>query len=466
MVKRKYKDVLACVVTLLLLLQTAGGAMGQNKSQNRPQNKSQNGSQTNPQTNPQTDASLSGKWTGSLELISGFGRSHIPNGTEDSDPMTHLLEQVKFKIGRYTPTFSFSTQAQGLYEKNETYTNRITMRGKDRTEILGRISQFIKPGSSLRSDFGWHPTPGQQISAYLSYEYGFDDTDNNSASIITDLKESFLFKTALEDSRTHQHVAAAGWQTSHHLGSSRRQLLTAGDWRGKFNNHESQWARLMMPVVEEMPTEESKSTKYRLTSYTSEQEGKLSVSYRDSLIKGVHHLTVEPGVKTRLSRTWNDNNGAVNVDNYTWRDSTGLHEDFDFFIVQLEPQLRMEYQYSSLRFSADYSLQFYGRDLSSQLRDQQMKWRSPALIGRSFIEWTPGIGHQLILGSSLSVTHPGYEQQSWYARQGTDPNQLVQGNPDLSPTRLVSTDLTWRFNKGRFGLTASTIYDYTTGEIE
>jgi len=53
----------------------------------------------------------------------------------------------------------------------------------------------------------------------------------------------------------------------------------------------------------------------------------------------------------------------------------------------------MEYQYSSLRFSADYSLQFYGRDLSSQLRDQQMKWRSPALIGRSFIEWTPGIGH-------------------------------------------------------------------------
>ena len=61
MVKRKYKDVLACVVTLLLLLQTAGGAMGQNKSQNRPQNKSQNGSQTNPQTNPQTDASLSGK---------------------------------------------------------------------------------------------------------------------------------------------------------------------------------------------------------------------------------------------------------------------------------------------------------------------------------------------------------------------------------------------------------------------
>lgn len=110
------------------------------------------------------------------------------------------------------------------------------MRGKDRTEVLGRVSQIVQPGSSLYSDFDWRPAKGQQISAYFSYEYGFDKSDNQSASILTDAKDLFNFKMSLEDCRIHQHAAEAGWQTIHHLGSPWRQLLTAGDWKGRFNN--------------------------------------------------------------------------------------------------------------------------------------------------------------------------------------------------------------------------------------
>lgn len=69
-------------------------------------------------------------------------------------------------------------------------------------------------------------------------------------------------------------------------------------------------------------------------------------------------------------------------------------------------------------------------------------------------------------GSSLSVIHPDYQQLCWYVWQGTDPNQLDQGNPDLTSPRSVTTDLTWRFNRGPFTLTTSTAYDYTTGEID
>jgi hypothetical protein len=95
-----------------------------------------------------------------------------------------------------------------------------------------------------------------------------------------------------------------------------------------------------------------------------------------------------------------------------------------------------------------------------------MEWQRPTVIGRSFVEWAPGPGHLLTLGSSLSVIHPDYQQLCWYVRQSTDPNQLDQGNPDLTSPRSITTDLTWRFNKGRFGLTTSTAYDYTTGEID
>ena len=183
---------------------------------------------------------------------------------------------------------------------------------------------------------------------------------------------------------------------------------------------------------------------YRLNSRTNEQEGTLSVSYRDSLIKSEHNLTIEPGVKVRLSGTWSDNGDAVNMGNDTWRDSTGIHEDFDYSTVQLEPRLQLEYRYSSLRLSADYSLQFYGHRLSSQLRDQSMKWLPTAVIGRTSVEWAPSTSHLLTLGSSLSVMHPDYQQLSWYVWQSTDPTDLIQGNPDLLPSRSVSTDLTWR----------------------
>jgi hypothetical protein len=37
-----------------------------------------------------------------------------------------------------------TAQAQGVYKKNETYTNRATSQG-----------QFFKPGSSVRTDFGF-----------------------------------------------------------------------------------------------------------------------------------------------------------------------------------------------------------------------------------------------------------------------------------------------------------------------
>ena len=460
-------------------------AQAQNKAQDKSQNQSQNKSgggqgkgeshshsdsagrgQTRALGKPQTEKLPLNKWTGCLELVSGLGFGHLPDEVSDADPMPHLLEQVKFNICRATSTFFFSTQAQGFFEKNETYTQRATMRGKDRAEILGREGKFNNPGFSLRSDFDWHPTTSQQISAYFSYGYDYDKTKNNSVNLFTDAKDLFNVKVALENSRIHQHAAEAGWESSHHLGSSRRQLLTSGAWKGSFNNQTSRWMKLMMSHDDGTASDDSRSSLYRLDSRMNEQEGTLSVSYRDSLIKSEHNLTIEPGVKVRLAGTWNDNSGAVNVDESSWRDSIGIHEDFDFTTVQLEPRLQLEYQYSSLRLLADYSLQFYGRNLSSQLREQSMKWLPTAVIGHTSVEWTPGTGHLLTLGSSLSVMQPDYQQLCWYRWQGADPTELIQGNPDLLPSRSVSTDLTWRFKKGPFSLAIGNTYDYRTREFE
>jgi len=96
--KLEIQILLFILMILPMMTNAAGGAMAQDRSQSRSQDRSQNRSQARPQNKPHTEASQSGKWTGSLELVSGLGIGHLPNEEQDSDPMIHLQEQAIFTL--------------------------------------------------------------------------------------------------------------------------------------------------------------------------------------------------------------------------------------------------------------------------------------------------------------------------------------------------------------------------------
>ena len=408
-------------------------------------------------------AAQEGKWSGRLELVTGLGFHTVLDEDTVKDTLFHLREQVFVQLARTTPTFSFSTQAQGVFVKNETQTLRTTFRGKQEMEMFGRGNNFYQPGSSIRSDFNWRPSPKNQYTAFLTYQYGYDHTDNLTARLSADTLNAFHLKAAQEEKRVHRHTATAGWRATHQLVSPHMMLLTAGDWRASFVDQTSTWTKGDFTFVEDNTNSYSL---YRLMPQTGSNEGTVSVSLRDTLLRSEHSLTIEPGLRFRLSETRDENSGSTYVDETHWRDSTRLHEDFDFVTLQLDPQFRLEYRYKSLRLSADYSLQFYSRQLTSQLHYQRLEWQPLLVVGRSFADWAPAPGHQLTLGNTLSVTRPSYLQTCWYDRQGEDPSQLFRGNPGLRPARSISTDLTWRFRRGNFNLTANTVYDYRKAEFE
>ena len=406
-------------------------------------------------------AAQEGKWSGRLELVTGLGFHTVLDEDTVKDTLFHLREQVFVQLARTTPTFSFSTQAQGVFVKNETQTLRTTFRGKQEMEMFGRGNNFYQPGSSIRSDFNWRPSPKNQYTAFLTYQYGYDHTDNLTARLSADTLNAFHLKAAQEEKRVHRHTATAGWRATHQLVSPHMMLLTAGDWRASFVDQTSTWTKGDFTFVEDNTNSYSL---YRLMPQTGSNEGTVSISLRDTLLRSEHGLTIEPGLRFRLSETRDENSGSTYVDETHWRDSTRLHEDFDFVTLQLDPQFRLEYRYKSLRLSADYSLQFYSRQLTSQLYYQRLEWQPLLVVGRSFADWTPAPGHQLTLGNTLSVTRPSYLQTCWYDRQGEDPSQLFRGNPGLRPARSISTDLTWRFRRGNFNLTANT--GVTTATID
>lgn len=414
----------------------------------------------------QTIPSQNARWSGNLELVSGFGAFlQRETNDQDGDTLLHFREQLIVQLTRTAPKLTVSTRVQGLFESNETRTQRTTVRNEKQVELSGRGSKMLQPGTNLRTDFTWRPSPRHQYSAFLTYQYGYDNYDNMSANSTLDTSLNFSIDAAREVRKIHQHGATAGWRSNRELGSARRQIVTSGVWRGTFRLQESQWSKGRF-FVDSTLEGGSDFLGYRLTPRTFTNDGTVTISFRDSLLNDTHRLLLEPGFRTHLVETREYNSGASSDDMITWRDSTRLREDFDFVTVQFEPQLRLEYRYKSLLVSADYYLQFYGRQLTSQLHSQAPEWLPVLVNGRSFVEWMPEANHRLTLGNTLSVSRPSYIQTCWYDRQGADPTQLYQGNPYLLPTRTISTDLGWRLRLGRFRLTTGTTYAFRLNEVE
>ena len=383
----------------------------------------------------------------------------------NKDTLMHFREQLNIQLTRTAPKLTVSTQIQGMFEKNATRTQRTTARGEKQVELSARGNNILQPGTNLRTDFTWTPSPRNQYSAFLTYQYGYDSSDNTMVNSKLDKSMNFSIEAAQQMRRLHQHGATAGWRSNHLLGSGRRQILTSGMWRGTFQTQETQWTEAEF-FVDSTYDGGSSFLCYRLTPRNYTNEGTVTASFRDSVLNGVHQLLLEPGIRTRIVETLEYNSGTSSEDMINWRDSTRLRENFDFVTVQIEPQLRLEYRYRSLLVSADYYLQFYSRKLTSQLHTQAPEWLPLLVNGRSFVEWMPVSRHRLTLGTTLSVSRPSYVQTCWYERQGADPTQLFQGNPLLLPTRTVSADFSWRLYLGMFRLTIGTTYAFRLNEVE
>ena len=415
----------------------------------------------------QPDDRGQGKWHGQLELISGLGISRTDNDKLDlpTDTLFHLREQFIARLTRTAPTLTFSTIAQGSFVRNQTMTRRATYYSEREAAVNGANDTIRQPEVSFRSDLNWHPSSKHLYTAFLTYQQSYNHTGNAVASIKSDLDQAFSFNVASEDRRSRKQEASAGWRSRHELDSPRRMILTAGEWNGSYSDRNAVWAKLTLAVSGE-DIDQASLYNYRLTPHTYQNNGLLSLSFRDSLLTGARTLTIEPELRFRLSDTRDHNSGAVQDSLAIWRDSTAIRETFRFFTVQAEPALRIEYLHAPLRVSANYSLQFYGRQLTSQLHYGPLERLPAVVIGRSFAEWAAAEGMALVLGSTISIARPTFLQTCWYERQYADPQQLFVGNPDLLPTRTVSTDLTWRMRKGRFRLSTTTTYAFRLNEVE
>lgn len=420
----------------------------------------------------QTNETVKGRWSGRLDAATGYGRSLVreESSREITDTLNHLREQVGLNLNYSSPRFSYSMDAQCQFEKNDNRYTRFGVKDQSQIEANYREGSRRQPGGSLRSDFLWRPDTRNQYTAFTSWQYGQDHVSNGSSLLFVEGKEETGYlHVIIEERYETTHGATAGWRSSHQLGASgRRSLHTAIDWRGTFRDKYSEWSDA------HYTTEHYQSDyTYRLTPDTDIHDITTSVTYRDSLLTGDHTLTMEPYVRARTLYNRDAYSGAVLMgESDLWRDSLKLRETYHYLTLQLDPALRIEYRHAPVRIVSDYSLQFYGQQLNTEelhkkaFHYQDLSWQAPLVIGRTFLEWMPFAGHLLVLGNTISVSRPGYLQICDYERQGADPAQLFRGNPQLLPTRAISTDLTWRFRFKRFQINTFTNYTFRLNEVE
>lgn len=408
----------------------------------------------------------SGKWSGRLLLTTGYG-SPLPIEEEDGDTrdtLGHFRNQLAARIAYTSPKLTWSTDLQGLFEMNQTQNIRVAIKDQNNLEVNVQRTEFLRPSASWRSDLRWQPSEKRLYQAFISYQYGLERKESGNLEAFTQFEHSSRVLMAHEARDEHRHNATAGFRSNRQLGSSRRALLFSADWRGRFQAIHSEWDHIT--DIYSPDGMEQNDYAYQLTPRANTYEGIVDLSYRDSLLTGQHQLTVEPGIRIRALENREYNSGAVLDENENWRDSVRLRENFDFVQLFVMPHIRAEYHHRFFRATADFTLQFYGHQLTNDIHYQKLDWSRPAVTGRSLAEWSISAYNQLVLGTTLAVSHPEFRQICWFDRQGSEPLQLFRGNPDLLSSQNISADLAWLLRYKRFRVTARSTLSRRLNELE
>ena len=413
----------------------------------------------------QTPPEKAGKWSGKLDLKTGYGwpLKDASDSEEAPDTLGHFWEQLGAQLSYTTSKLTWSTEVQGQFERNQTKEFRIAIKGDGQTQTNLKISQFSRPAATWRSDLRWRPTEARQYHAFVTYQFGFNRTSNGNLEalmLFDDLGRVSVSKELRDEGR---HNVTAGFRSNRQLGTARRSLHFSADLHGTYQSSCSEWKKLLAHSQEEMAND---FYVFRLTPRANNNDINLDFYYRDSLLTGLHGLVLEPGFLVRAQETREYNSGAVLDHDDVWRDSLRLRERFDFVQLMLVPHIRSEYRHQRFRAAADYALQFYGRQLTNDIHYEHPNWTRPNLTGRSLVEWNPSPANQLVLGTTLSVRYPGFRQICWFDRQGSDPTQLFRGDPELLPSRTISADFTWQLRYKRFRATTRSTYTRRQNELE
>lgn len=390
----------------------------------------------------------------------------------------HGLGEGNVGFGYKSPKFQWSTRLKASYEPKTAERYRLEAKsGKEEKDL--NLHALIKSNVTrpldlgFRTDFTWTPAVQKKYGAWLNIRYQLDGNEAeicNAAIRTQDYTEEWAIRRRL--------TFTAGFNSSRPIG--RRTLQSSVTAEFKTDDKHNQWNTLGAKGSEIWQVEDLNkldpnklnlwASVYRLTPFSGNLSTDAVVHLRDTVLRTRHKLILDPGIRANVKYTYDENSGATMTNplgnNYEWRDSTSLRENFLFFTLQAEPYVAADYTFGPLKVKADYGVQVYVRKLENERHIDTPTTAIPHVTGKSSLTWKIHPSHELGLSHERTVKHPTYLQICSFERPGAFTNQIWRGNTELASITSTLVSVDYKFTWKRFSAGSSTSYTRKLNEVD
>ena len=397
-------------------------------------------------------------WSGDFYLRGGsnFLKPDFADGE-----ISNLRGDAKAKVSYSDGKLSFSLYAEGSYQNRVTEENSIKFTYEQESADVdlsyatslsktldikagGTFAYKFSDSDKLEADLFWTRGANRPWNSILSmyiYAPSGEEEDQDMSLSFYD-KDSDNLKNAFNLKGSYVHIFEDPLKVLEIKADAMRSMASESAVFDFGNSDE-----------EENPAQKS----YRITPYSARTLINGSAAFRNSSLYGVKDLKMETFLKFNLSSD-SDLQRAATQEKGQWADSLSYRADYDYLTLSVEPGLRLDYKTDKFEAGGVVSLNGYVNRLNSECQGEYhaSPLSSPdvRLLAALGFKYLLNERHSLSFNFDKTITRPSYGNVFRFYKHGSYDEELITGNPYLSPTRDMKVSLGYSFKLKRFSADA------------
>ncbi|MBO4447828.1 MAG: outer membrane beta-barrel protein [Bacteroidales bacterium] len=412
-----------------------------------------------------------------MDLSGGLGGIE-GNLVNDYMPMYHGLAKGVLQLDYKKDKFGWSTTIDGKWEPKTTDNGRFSYKN-EKSGLVYKAATTRPLSASVKSNFKWTPDKDRNYSTWILYKYSNDNAMNHSINVDGNSEEFEKFSYYYETPVMNEHKVETGLRTYREFYSGRFVLKSFISLQAVHNQKVNTWTVVKNDsggnegeTAVELEGIQGYAWKYRITPTNTDFSLDGDINLQMPRLDGVVKLTYSAGVRYSSKHSIDENSGATRIkllteeEDWTWKDSTRLRENFNFFSMKAEPYMTADFSWKNIEAHADYACQIYGRRLNNESHRQPLQIRGVYPVGNANLKWTISPHHSINLINKMSVKHPDYLKVCWYDRTAGYMDQLYRGNEQLISPTTRHYALEYAFNWKRFIASTGVSFERTENEID
>ena len=418
----------------------------------------------------QTGSGKSGVWSGSVNFAGGSGFKDYDS--ESKFKYSNFLGEGSASIGWKGEKFSVSAgfSISDTYAKTITFGTTARLSGEEVTSLSSDLGSNLTENLTTSSALGllWTPSASDSFGADLSWitankEFSKGTLTMDMSALFSDPDASVQYLTYGSEGYGKTGTFSAKTRWKHVFEKPAQEFLLRLETSQGSDNQSEVWEKGSIGMSDDFDYNVDKS--WRTTPLYSNRRYLLSGRFSDGEFLSVKNLRADFSLEADLGNSLDDYNSAVLIDEI-WTDTPSGCGLFNYTNLTISPVAHLKWSAGGWSLETTLTPQWFHDRLSSEDREENVSHSRFDFLAAFAGAYTFEGGHSLKLAFDRSVTRPTYLNLCWFARQGTQADELITGNPSLEPTVNNKFSLSYSFKAGRFSSDLNVGYLYSKDKME